>query len=177
MTTTLAARPVSDKQRSLITKLLAERNTEGTAYEGWTPDWSKATSKAASGVISYLLTLPRAVAPVEDPAVGLYWIHSDHLVRVYHGQKSGRSLAKRVHIERDGDQVDVSYEYLGQAARVLIPAATPVRLTAAEVSDIGKATLHVVDGKVTGTCLHCGRKLDDPESVDRGIGPICAAEY
>jgi hypothetical protein len=32
-------------------------------------------------------------------------------------------------------------------------------------------------GKLTETCGYCGRKLEDPESVAAGIGPICAAKY
>lgn len=29
-------------------------------------------------------------------------------------------------------------------------------------------------GRVTGHCLLCGRLLTDPESIDRGVGPVCA---
>lgn len=29
-------------------------------------------------------------------------------------------------------------------------------------------------GRLTGTCGRCGRKLEDAESVERGIGPVCA---
>jgi hypothetical protein len=32
-------------------------------------------------------------------------------------------------------------------------------------------------GKRTGICACCGRELTDPESIERGIGPICAAKY
>lgn len=32
-------------------------------------------------------------------------------------------------------------------------------------------------GKQTGNCAICGRFLENKESVDRGIGPICAAKY
>jgi len=32
-------------------------------------------------------------------------------------------------------------------------------------------------GKLTGTCGCCGRKLEDAESVARGIGPICAEKH
>lgn len=35
----------------------------------------------------------------------------------------------------------------------------------------------VAYGKLTGVCGHCGRPLEDAESVARGIGPICAAKY
>jgi len=32
-------------------------------------------------------------------------------------------------------------------------------------------------GLQTGTCSCCGRELTDPESVERGIGPVCAERY
>lgn len=32
-------------------------------------------------------------------------------------------------------------------------------------------------GKQTGNCAICGRFLENPESVARGIGPICAGNY
>ena len=35
----------------------------------------------------------------------------------------------------------------------------------------------VAYGKLTGTCGYCGRVLEDEESVERGIGPICAQKY
>ncbi len=35
----------------------------------------------------------------------------------------------------------------------------------------------VAYGKLTGTCGHCGKILEDPKSVAAGIGPICAAKY
>lgn len=35
----------------------------------------------------------------------------------------------------------------------------------------------VKHGKETGQCACCGRQLTDPESVARGIGPICAEKW
>lgn len=35
----------------------------------------------------------------------------------------------------------------------------------------------VSHGKRTGHCAICSRKLTDPESVDRGIGPVCATKF
>lgn len=32
-------------------------------------------------------------------------------------------------------------------------------------------------GKMTGRCAICSRKLSDPPSVDRGIGPVCAEKF
>lgn len=32
-------------------------------------------------------------------------------------------------------------------------------------------------GKQTGVCCYCGAELTDPESVERGYGPVCARKY
>lgn len=32
-------------------------------------------------------------------------------------------------------------------------------------------------GKITGQCACCGRELTNPESIERGIGPICAGQW
>ena len=32
-------------------------------------------------------------------------------------------------------------------------------------------------GKLSGRCCSCGRDLTDPESIERGIGPICAEKF
>jgi len=35
----------------------------------------------------------------------------------------------------------------------------------------------VAQGKETGACCMCGLELTDPESIERGIGPICAERW
>ena len=35
----------------------------------------------------------------------------------------------------------------------------------------------ITEGRETGTCAVCSRELTDPESVKRGIGPICAERF
>jgi len=35
----------------------------------------------------------------------------------------------------------------------------------------------IVHGKQFGECAICGRELSDPESIKRGIGPICADKF
>lgn len=180
-------RPATQKQFDFIKRLLAERvlDDEHTAWvEGARQEAmaGRLASQSASSLIDSLLTLPKRTthSPLScehpdgepcnptEPEAGIYVIHGDHYVRVYHGQQSGRMLAKRISWEQDGDETFVSYEYLGLASKVLVPAATPERLPLEEVGSLGIATNH---------CLICGRRLDDPESVDRGIGPVCAANY
>ena len=55
--------------------------------------------------------------------------------------------------------------------------ATPAII--AEVTRIGRDPLGAVlaHGIKTGQCACCGRELTNPESVERGIGPICYERY
>jgi hypothetical protein len=48
-----------------------------------------------------------------------------------------------------------------------------------EVTEVMKDPLAsvVAHGRETGECACCGRQLIDPESVERGIGPICFDRY
>lgn len=175
-------RPASQKQFDFIKKLIGERELSPELAEQVREAREKAvqhrlTSKAASTLIDALLAAPKASVQAipnsfqqatEDITAGMYWIHGDHLVRVYRGQQSGHLLVKRVHIEQDGDDTTVSYEYLGAASRVMTKAATPQRIPLEQVGQLGV---------VTNICMVCGRRLDDPESVDRGIGPVCAQNY
>lgn len=35
----------------------------------------------------------------------------------------------------------------------------------------------ILSGKETGTCCCCGRELTNPESIEAGIGPVCATKW
>lgn len=50
---------------------------------------------------------------------------------------------------------------------------------AGQVAEVGRDPFGalVAHGHRTGNCGICNRKLSDPESVTRGIGPTCAAKY
>jgi hypothetical protein len=111
-----------------------------------------------SNVIGVVLDMPKTA---EEPEAGVYRRNDGELFRVYFGQQSGHMLAKHIRF-LDGE---VDYMYSG-AARLVVKNA--VRLSLEEVGQLGVAS---------GSCLVCGRRLDDPESVDRGIGPVCAAKY
>jgi hypothetical protein len=76
--------------------------------------------------------------------------------------------------------VTASDEYLGKIAD---GAFTPSReCDAAKQAEIVALCANPVEsaiayGKRTGICACCGRELTDPESIERGIGPICAEKY
>jgi hypothetical protein len=150
--------PATDKQLAFVRTLLAER-TGNPAAEAIRNTLNEArlvapmTAALVSECITALLEIPKE-APVEVEA-GVYVLANGNLARVYFGQQSGSMLLKEV--------VDGDLEYRGKAERFL---AGSRKATIEEVGNWGRAT---------GTCLVCSRRLDDPESVDRGIGPVCYA--
>jgi hypothetical protein len=104
-------------------------------------------------------------APIDGGAAttGVYQDEHLNLFRVYFGQQSKMLLVKEIQLDAFGELV---YKYRGSAARIVQPHWH--RLSLEEVGKLGQAWDH---------CLNCGRRLDDPESVDRGIGPVCAKNY
>lgn len=166
MSATVASlRPVSEAQIKFIKSLLGERDTTAVeaeviaarrlAVEGLL------SSSQASGFITLLQGQPKKPSGSSDLKAGVY-TDGVAVIRVYLGQQSGKLLAKAV----DTVNGEADYDYLGLASRYV--DETFHRMTLDEVGAMGKTS---------GTCIICGRRLDDPESVDRGIGPICAAKY
>lgn len=159
---------VTQEQIDRIDRLKAERKPTGEALAALALlrlEWNRglATELRAEQVIGKMVTLPirnraRQVAPgVYETATGL--------VRVYLGQQSGRTLAKLV--MWDGDK-RVWFQYMGLATKH-VPADAR-RLTPDEIGNAALAMHSTV-------CLVCGRRLDDPDSVQRGIGPVCIVNY
>lgn len=55
--------------------------------------------------------------------------------------------------------------------------ATPEQRQAIVDTMADPVAASVAYGRRTGNCACCGRELTDPESVERGIGPICFNKY
>lgn len=186
MTTTATTRPASEKQQAFVARLLAEKDTTGTAYEGWEPDWSRATAKSASAVIDFLMTLPRkadAAAPAERREVPEGMHRVDGVIfkvqRAVHG--SGNVYAKRLtatqrcycsdlqgvlcSVCRDPKSVEWTFEYAAGAIRLL---SDETLMTLEEAKEFGA---------IYGTCCACGRTLTDEGSIEAGIGPVCAKKF
>lgn len=159
---------VTETQVERIDRLKAERKPNGEALAALAIlrlEWNRgvATELRAEQVIGKLMTLPlRNRARHIDPGV---YETATGLVRVYWGQHSGRTLAKLV--MWNGDK-HVWFQYMGLAAKH-VPADAR-RLTPDEIGNAALAMHSTV-------CLVCGRRLDDPESVQRGIGPVCIKNY
>lgn len=162
-------KPATTKQFQLIKRLIDERQLSQRDVDYVEQCRQQAivgqlATTGASNLIDHLMALPKQDNPSEqdEPEAGIYQ-STDGMFRVYLGQKSGRMLAKEITMALDNSPV---YTYRGSATRVLPEDAQ--RLSLEEVGQIGQMFDH---------CLCCGARLDDPESVDRGIGPICASKY
>jgi hypothetical protein len=158
--------PATANQKKYARDLLAQRVGIEAAEEvriilNTCRERNALTAKLLSACITQLLSISRRTYvkpnPHLDMEAGVYVLPSGSLVRVYFGQKSGQLLAK---VAIDGELV-----YSGTARKVL--AAGSRKATADEIG---------AWGQTTGTCLICSRHLNDPESVDRGIGPVCFAK-
>lgn len=160
-------RPASEKQIGLIGRLAGERNwNDGQANLAHPASviaqvlsGEPVESRDASAAIDLLLGCSKTRQPIASTLTrddaGVYINAAGTLFRVYYGQQSGQMLMKKV--------VDGALEYVGKARLDGLR-----RATRDEFSGFGQTT---------GTCLHCERALDDPTSVDRGIGPVCWAKY
>lgn len=167
-------RPASDKQVAFIKRLAGSRHwlDEGQAPHGWSAtvqavlDGQPVEGRDASAAIDTLLgcadrRTPAAVAPAGPLEAGMYRTADGTLVRVYFGKNSGQMLAKRL----DGSaEAGYSFEYMGKADRFV---------TAADRMSLEEAKAW---GRVTSHCCACGAHLDDPTSVEAGIGPVCATK-
>lgn len=121
--------------------------------------------KTASRVIDALKDAPRKNAEtVEKPIEDLEGMHST-LQGIYKVQKavhgSGRFYAKQL-VQRGEKWV---FEYAPGAIR---------NLSADSKMSLGEAKAF---GALYGTCAVCARTLTDEESIERGIGPVCANRF
>ncbi len=91
---------------------------------------------------------------------GYYALSEDEIYQVVRS-KAGRLYAKL----NVGTQSGGQWEYAAGAITKLKPE---MRMDLAAVSKYGKET---------GTCLVCGRTLTNPDSIEAGIGPICASRF
>lgn len=105
-----------------------------------------------------LTTEPPEEAP-EPLTEGIY-TKNDQVYKVIESQ-NGRLYAKML-VVANGDS---NWEYAPGAARELSSLHRLTKEAAAQY------------GKITGICAMCGAKLTNEESIERGIGPICAEKF
>lgn len=158
-----ATAPITEKQAAFITRLRAERALPQT-------DTSGLSKAAASRLIDSLLATPRQApaAPAAEPkdaAPGYYVTADDTLYVVVENKAHTHTYAKRLVITQGPARSTARWEYEAGAGRALA-ASDHEPLSVEKAASLGH--LH-------GFCVICCRPLTDPESVTRGIGPVCAS--
>jgi hypothetical protein len=159
----MGTRPATAKQINFIKTLLAERPT---ADRSKLPHPDVMTTKDASNAIDWLMTLPKAEkAKATGPAIteaGMYM--KDGVIykvqKAVHG--SGHLYAKKL---AGGETEDFYFEYAPGVVKNLTPAD---KMTLEQAKEFGA---------LYGTCCVCGRTLTDEDSIEAGIGPVCAKKF
>jgi hypothetical protein len=179
----------SDKQVALVKKLLDEKDVTGTLYNA--PAWvdgvtgpdgivrhpaDHMTKREASDIIDALFKCPRKNAPVKvgsGPVEGMHFI--DGVVikvqRAVHG--SGNLYAKQLVVLTEAE--------LAADGTVLVPATAKFEYAPGVVNKTSVETLMTKEdgakfGRLYGMCIKCAATLTDEESIERGMGPICAGK-
>jgi hypothetical protein len=96
-----------------------------------------------------------------DPDEGFYRVEGT----VYRVQKA-RSTDNRYAKVLSTDGGSRTWTYVGRSPFSKLTPDTKLTLADAEAH-----------GLAYGWCLRCGRDLTVPESVERGIGPVCAKKW
>ena len=166
------------KQLNYIRDLLDKKQIDAEAADGIRQQIAegKVDGPRASRYLDKLIALPkrqrevlgqtaagRSGADRKELPVGMYRTDSGQIIRVYLGQKSGVNLVKVY------DEETHTYEYAGSATgKAYHLCAEATKMTLAEAKEFGK---------MSGHCCVCARRLDVPESVEAGIGPVCASRF
>lgn len=175
---TTVTRPASDKQlhwlrvfaerlaadASLITAIDAATLT--AVMDAATEPARPVSSRDASAALDELFALPRPAAAAL--AVGGY-ARDGVVYRVQLSKSTGRPYAMTL------DPTGKTDRRTGEPAPAWVYTAGAIHnLTAAHALDLDTARAY---GTLTGICAICGARLTDPVSVERGIGPVCAARF
>jgi hypothetical protein len=145
--TSAAPRLASEKQVAFVLSLAAER--------GITVVTDGLSSEAASQKIEELRSIPKPTTPV-DLSPGAYR-HNGEVYSVRVGRQS-RRLQAYVYSQNQWAYVRNIVPFLSPSERMTLDEA-------------------MAFGAQTGQCCVCAAPLTDPESVRRGIGPVCAKKY
>lgn len=162
MTTQATEHQISEKQIKFIKNLLEERKgiEEVEALRASLNQQAMAgelTTKVASDAIAALLkikALPQPYIPLE---AGYYFYDGDVYVAEFNKKTKHMNAKKMVIFGSRGKWIYAK----GMQATL---AKNAEKLTVQQAAAMGH--LH-------GVCVICGRELTDPQSVERGIGPIC----
>jgi hypothetical protein len=153
--------PATPGQQSFIASLLRDRDTTGTVYEGWAPDWSRATKASASTVIEALKALPYAQKRAQAEP-GFYVAADGTAVKV----QSNKAKTGTYGLVWSGS----SWDYAPGVAQHFAGMAP---MTGEQAAKMGLAS---------GRCIACakvlgGETLTAKVSAVVGYGEICAGHH
>lgn len=156
MAATLEIIPATEKQIKFRLSLIERKGIVDI-----TEDQVRAAGTVAvSKMIDLMLQMPDKAIPAQrttEPLVPGMYTKNGEVYKVQVSRESGRLYAKRL--------VGTSWEYAAGATREL---TTEDRMTLEQAKEYGKLT-HV--------CCNCARELTNPDSIEQGIGPICAGKF
>lgn len=164
MATTTA--PATDKQvrfaNALIDEVAALDPTVNA--DGLRTIVAESSRKQASFLIDSLIESRRILrqqardAAAADVPEGIHYLDGD-VIKVQRSA-AGRLYAKVL------DRTTETFGYAGQRPLRQLSEATV--MTADQAAEFGK---------LYGVCAVCGRTLTNEESIERGIGPVCAGRF
>ncbi|GAA0955750.1 hypothetical protein GCM10009560_79550 [Nonomuraea longicatena] len=149
----------TEPQKNLIRLLAVERGLDLQTIEAGFEDMTKSL---ASDFIKFLkgLAATNPAKPVQIVEAGFYKLGEKYFeVRE---SKAGRLYAVEIYQSASGGATS---DYAPGIVRLLKPENL---LTLDEAK---------VFGKETGSCCICRRELTNPESIESGIGPVCASRF
>ncbi|GAA3473868.1 DUF6011 domain-containing protein [Nonomuraea roseola] len=151
---------VTEPQKVFIRKLAAERGLDAEVIEASFDDLTKAL---ASDLITWLkaMDVPAAAKPIRATVEpGFYKL--DGKFYEVRESKGGRLYAVEIYQTESGK---VTSDYAPGIAGRLKPENL---LTLDEAKAFGRET---------GSCCVCRRELTKQDSIDAGIGPVCADKF
>lgn len=111
-----------------------------------------------------------AVKAASEPVTEGIYILDDEVYKVQKSKTSGNLYAKKL---QKMIFPKVTKKYTQTHAFTYAPGAIH-KLTAAHKATFEQAKKF---GMTTGSCMICGRTLTKQESIDAGIGPVCAKSF
>lgn len=159
---------VTDAQVRFVKKLVNERVTAmldddpNDVLTAVMTDSGQADRAEVSKLIDSMMKLPKRSKPaVQVAELGYYLVDGERLFVVTESKDGKRRYAKRLTFTEFGR---AAWAYAPGAVQALVERNIP-KLTVEEAGILGRRH---------GVCVVCGRQLTNPESVEAGIGPICA---
>lgn len=164
--------PASERQRNFLLSLMVSKTEDGSrtiaealAADGKTPDDfvdTLPTRAIVSDTISRFLALPKLDGAGAVPEG--FHLANGNVYKVQSNRAGTGSYAKVLVPGAEGEKGH--FDYVGRAPFPILSADTI--LTAEKAAEFGH---------LYGICARCGATLTDEDSIQRGIGPVCAGKF